>query len=57
MRQPDFVTALVTTALSVVMGLLVANVIRGDREQVMNGAVIVIVISFALTTLWSQRDR
>jgi len=39
------------------VGLLVANVIRGDREQVMNGAVIVIVISFTLTAMRSERER
>lgn len=57
MKQPDFVSTLAVMMLSVVMGLLVANVIRGDREQVMNGAVIVVGITLAIRLLRGQHDR
>jgi len=54
-RQPDVVTALITTALALVIGLLVINMLRGDTARATTGAAI--VISFALTAQRSQRDQ
>lgn len=56
-RQPDFVTALVTTALALVIGLLVINMLRGDTERATTGAMLVLVLSFALTALLRNRER
>ena len=54
-RQPDFVTALVTTALAI--GLLVINMMRGDTERATTGAMLVLVLSLALTALPYLEDR
>ena len=56
-KQPDLVFSLALMPLAVVVGLLVGNVIRGDREQVMNGAGIVAGITLAIGLLRDQHDR
>jgi len=56
-KQPDVVSTLAVMILSVVIGLLVASVLRGDGEQVMNVVMIVVGITLAIGVLRDRHDR
>ena len=57
MRRPDPVAAVAAVTTALLIGLLVVNATRGDREQVTTGAVIVVGITLALRRLRRQSSR